>query len=382
MKNPLGIFETGSQSAITLLIAATLGSLLSPAFTIAAEVSNADRPLAGDWDLNPRQAWAVSAIDDEQFGRPAELRVMKDGTVFFHDFQQHISHILDRDGTFVASFAPQGEATGQVRRYQNCFIAGNEVVIGTPWALHFFTREGEFIESFPNNIFQRFPLAFPGGRTMLCAPGELNHVPDGKVRIERIDLTSGDESIFAEMSIVAGEEEGAGGPALVVRGLTPVVEGAFDPGSRRIYYGYTPDYRLHVAGTTGEQLFTFGLDREPATISAEQKRAHFEEVSFPEEHLDAIIGALPDRLASFRSVQTDSELIFVFPSISIEHKVDHHPVDIFSPDGRYLHRADVRLGDGLRFSPGNVVFAGGDLYIIAEDTEGRRAVARYEITLP
>lgn len=374
--------RTWPGSVITLLIALSLGSQSFSTFTTAAEVTNADRPLEGNWDLNPREAWEVGSIGNELLAMPAELRVMQDGRIVFRDFQQRVSHLLDRDGTVVASFARPGNEAGQVQRYLNCFIAGNEVVIGAPRALHVFTRDGEFVESFPNDLFQRFPMAFLDRRTMLSAPGELSHVAEGKARIQRIDLSSGDASIFAEIPVVAGKETGTGGPSLVVPGLTPVIAADFDPGSSRIYYGYTPDYRIYVADSAGKQLFTFRLDRERLAISPERKRAHFEKVNLPQEKLDAIVAGLPDRLASFRAVQADAGLIFVFPSTSLERKIDHQPIDIFSPDGQYIYRTDLRLGRGLRFNPGNVVFAGGELFIIQEDTEGHAAVARYEISLP
>ena len=77
-----------------------LCALLLPVASSATEIWNPDQPQEGEWDLAPRKIWEVDRVAGEAFGIPAELRVMKDGTCVFHDFQKHISHILDGAGGF------------------------------------------------------------------------------------------------------------------------------------------------------------------------------------------------------------------------------------------------------------------------------------------
>ncbi len=346
----------------------------------ASEVHNLDRPLKGDWDFSPRLVWSVDQAAGQAFARPGELRVLAGGTSVFHDFGTHVSHIFAPDGRHVCAFAAQGDQPGQVTHYVNCFIAGSEIVIGAPTDLHFYSQDGRFAGSAPNNLFARFPVAFLSGRVALVAPGSLSGLPGGVARIMRVDFSSGTETLFDELALAASD--GAGGPAVVVRGLTPTIEAAWDPDLERVYYGCSSDYTIRLARADGESLGVFSLERPRPSVDEAAKRAHAAESSLPAQHIDAIVAGLPDRLASFRRLWTGAGLVFVLPPTGLERDVIAQPVDIFSPDGRYLYRADLRLPGDVRFSPDAVAMAGSDLYALCKDARGRWSLGRFAISLP
>ena len=121
--------------------------------TVSAEVKNADKPLKGEWDFQLQKVWETDNVEGMAFKRPSELRATLDEVLCFHDFGHKMSCVFDRDGKFVRAFAKQGTGPGEVDRYINCFIAGDRIVVGTPGRLHFYSRQGNFIESFENNLF-------------------------------------------------------------------------------------------------------------------------------------------------------------------------------------------------------------------------------------
>lgn len=51
-------------------------------------------------------------------------------------------------------------------------------------------------------------------------------------------------------------------------------------------------------------------------------------------------------------------------------------------DGRYLHRAELRLPGGLRFSPDGVALVGSDLYALCLDGEGWWSLRRFAVEVP
>jgi hypothetical protein len=214
-----------------------LAALLLAGPARATEVRNADRPLIGAWDFAPRLLWSVDQVEGQPFQRPGELRVLPDGASVFRDFGPQVSHIFTPDGRHVCAFAPRGDQPGQVPHYLSCFVFGSEVAIGAPSDLHFFSPEGRFLESVPNNLFARFPVAVLGARVALFAPGDLRALPGGIARIVRVDLSTGKESLFDELKIAGSGGGGAGGPALVIHGLTPTIEAAYDRSTDRVYYG-------------------------------------------------------------------------------------------------------------------------------------------------
>ena len=122
------------------------------------------------WDFNPQKIWEIDKAGDEDFGRPGEPRIGAKGILYVHDFDKRLSYIFDPQGKLIKEFAHEGEDE-EVSRYINCFTFREYVVIGAMDKLHFYTSGGELIQSVPNNIFGRFPLAFFNKTEYLVAPG-------------------------------------------------------------------------------------------------------------------------------------------------------------------------------------------------------------------
>jgi hypothetical protein len=360
----------------------TLFAVLALALPVPPDpLRNADHPLLGSWDFSPRLVWSSDQAEGQDFGRPGELRVMEDGTCVFHDFNRQVSYIFGPKGEYLCRFAAAGTGPGQVPFYLNCFIAGNEIAIGAPAALYFFSREGRFLESFPNDLFARFPVAFLGPRRGLFAPGDLRGLPRGTANLLLVDFAAGTETTFAELP-VPGSEAPSGGPPVVVRGLTPTIEASLDRSSDRVYYGCSTDDLVHVARPDGAPLGSFSLERPRPAGDEAAKQAHFAQSRIPPDRLKAVLAGLPDRLASFRRLWAWKGLVLLLPPAGLEPLVATQPIDIFSADGRCLYRSELRLPDGLRFSPDDLNIAQSDLYAICHDGEGRTSLRRFSVALP
>jgi len=349
-----------------------------------AEVKNPDKPLKGEWNFNLQKLWEIDRVGDKPFGRPSETRISQDEMLYFHDFDHKVSYIFNPSGEFINSFAKQGEASGEVDRYINCFIAGDKVVIGTPNKLHFYTREGTFIKSFETNLFERFPLLFVSEDEFLYSPRVESNIAEDKVKIVRKNLKTGEEVGFDEFSMAKGEKNPQEGISLVILGLTPQIKVGFDPDSKRICYGRSDEYSIHVAELTGKRLFTFGLDRERKTVTEEDKWRHFEQTRLPKERIEKILPSLPNFLTYFMRIQVVKGFIFIFSTGSLDRRQEKLAVDVFSPEGKYLYRSYLKFGDD---SPSvthieKVAIKNTHLYALLESKEGRNSLAKYKIDLP
>lgn len=366
------------KNLIILFIALFMISLLS------AEVNNPDKPLRGEWDFNPQKIWEVNRVGDKLFERPSELRASPDEMLYLHDFDHKVSYIFNHSGEFINSFAKQGEQSGEVDRYLNCFIAGDRVVIGTPNKLHFYTREGMFIKSYENNLFERFPLLFVSEDGFLYSPRVGSNIAEDKVRIVRKNLKTGEEVGWDEFSIAKGKKSPEGGMALVILGLTPQIKVGFDPDSERIYYGRSDDYSIHVAELTGKRLFTFNLDRDRKAVTEKDKWRHFEQTRLPKERIEKILPSLPNFLTQYMRIQVVEGLVFIFSTESLDRRQEKLAVDIFSPEGKYLYRSYLKFRDD---SPSythveKVVIKNTHLYAVLENEEGRSSLVKYKINMP
>jgi hypothetical protein len=334
-------------------------------------------------DLNPRKLWEIRRAGDSALGKPAEPRVAADGTLYVRDFEYNVSHIFSASGEFLGSFARQGDERGEIPRYLNCFLVDGMVVIGTPTALHFFTRAGEFIRSAPNDLFRRFPLVFLNEHEFLCAPGALTGQPGEVAHISKVDLRTGAVEMFDELPLPGDPPTSAGGPSVVVIGLTPMIEMAYDATTQRLYYGRSDDYTIHVSDLTGRRVSTFGLDRPRGSVSIEEKREHLALLDLPEEHLAPIIASLPDKLTYYHQIRTHDGLIYVFAATGISRQAKTQKIDIFSANGDYLYRSQISIDDGRHIcgSADNVIMQGESLYVILEDDDGRRSIVKYQLDL-
>jgi hypothetical protein len=349
-----------------------------------ADVKNTDKQLKGEWNFRPQKVWEVDNVKDMPFERPSELRASQGEMLYFHDFDRGVSHVFNRDGKFINSFAQQGSGPGEVSRYLNCFIAGEKVVVGSPDKLLYFSEEGAFLESFPNNLFERFPLIFVSESEFLYFPQKMGQPQGETIKIVSLDLRSGQEKVRDEFSVSTGEKAGPGGPPVVVLGLTPQVKIEFDPLAQRLYYGRSDDYTIHVSETEGTRLFSFGLDRGRKTVTEEDKRKHFENSSIPKDRYEKILPALPDELTHFMRIRAVSGLIFVYSTESLERQQDKIAIDIFSSEGKYMYRAQLKFGDEspLYTHVEKVVIRGNHCYALLEDGSGKYTLAKYRISLP
>jgi hypothetical protein len=181
----------------------------------------------------------MQQVVGEKLLRPAEPRVADDGTLYVRDFERQVSYAISADGKTAIPFAAQGNETGQVPFYLNCFPAGECVAVCAPDKIYFFDKQSQLVKAAPNNLFVRFPLAFANENSFWVAPGALGDAPGPTATVTHVDLTAGKETNVHEFTRTEEESKPSGG-AMVV-GLTPQVLTAYDRKSGRVYFGKNSD---------------------------------------------------------------------------------------------------------------------------------------------
>ncbi|HUU44222.1 MAG TPA: hypothetical protein VM118_00705 [Acidobacteriota bacterium] len=340
-----------------------------------------DVSAAREWAFEMEKVWEIQQIGEDTLLRPAEPRVADDGTLYVHDFERHLSYIVDGDGRLVGTFAPRGSGEGEVPMYINCFPAGDYVAICAMDKLHFFTRQGEFVKAVPNNLFIRFPLAFKNENEFWVAPGALGDSPESLAVVTHVNLVSGEETNIHSFTLSDEENKPTGGGVVV--GLTPQAKMGFDRQSNRIYFGKNTDTLIYwLAGDGGNvESFSFTGARKP--VSEADKRNHFAKFDIPEEHLAPMIAALPDRMAYYNRIQVVDGLVYLFSAESLDHAQTGQVVNVYSPEGRHLYYGRIRVEEGWHISgPDNLQLTDGFIYAVQENAAGDKRVVKYSIALP
>ena len=335
-----------------------------------------------EWDFAAEKVWEISRIGGDELLRPAEPRIGDDGTLYFHDFERHLSYIVDAQGELIGTFAKRGDGEGEVPFYLNCFPAKDHVVVCGMESLHFFTGQGAFVKSIPNNPFARFPLAFKDGKEFWVAPGALGDVAEGPVAVTHVDLASGEETAVHEFERTDEEKKPTGGGVVV--GLTPQIKAGYDRQTGRVYFGKNTDSTIYwLAEDGGEvQSFTFGGQRGPVTEA--DKRSHFARFNVPEEALQRMIGVLPDKMAFYDRIQAEDGLVYLFSSKGIGHDLTQMDINMYSPDGRHRYSGRIEVEDGWHIAGGtnNLQLAHGSVFVVQEDNDGHKKIVKYRVKLP
>jgi len=339
-------------------------------------------PAPQEWAFKLEKVWEVRQIGEEQLLQPAEPRVADDGTLYYHDFQRHLSYIIGGDGKLAGTFAPQGSGEGEVPFYLNCFPAGDYVVICTPDKLHFFTKQGKFVKAVPNNPFIRFPLAFKNENEFWVAPGALGDAPGGLAQVTHVNLVSGKDTTIHEFPLSNEEKKPSGGAMIV--GLTPQIKMGFDRQSNRIYFGKNSDTVIYWRTADGSKVGSFSFSGTPRPVSEADKRNHFARFEIPEERVASMIGALPDRMAYYNRIQVIDGLVYVLSAESFGGTQTGQLVNVFAPDGRniYVGRIQVEEGWHIYSNPDNLQLADRSLYAVLENDSGSKKIVKYKIALP
>jgi hypothetical protein len=129
-------------------------------------------------------------------------------------------------------------------------------------------------------------------------------------------------------------------------------------------------------------LGAFRLERPRRPVDEAAKREHCADNGLPAEHVAAIVAALPGEFASFRQMWAGGGLVYVLPPAGLAREVAAQPIDIFSADGRYLYRAQLRLPGDERFSPDGVALVGSDLYALCANAQGQWSLRRFAAAVP
>jgi len=357
------------------------GWLLIPALIVSGQISLKDKPSKGEWRFNPEKIWEISKAGDDDFGRIAELLVTDDHHVCLRDFGKNISYLFDENGHFLKKFAPQGKEDGQLSFYLNRFRAGGKIVLAAPDKLHFFSQDGVFERAVGNNLFLRFPLYFISENEFIYAP-TLPQSPVNEKKLMVFDIGTGKERLLADFS----GTETKGGPAfqgsmIMIPSLTPQVRLACD--RDRMVFGRNDQYEVFVADRAGTVLSSFRLERKKLTVSPDDKRRQVADLRMPEDQKEKIVAQLPDEMTCFSHLDFLGGWIYVFAISGMRPQAGSQRIDIFSDKGEYVYRGEIEFGDRLEFASfANLVLKDGYAYVILENDQGRRTLAKYRIKLP
>jgi hypothetical protein len=364
-------------------------TLCLPLITIfsMAETVNPDKPLKGTWDFKPSKVWQIERAGEEVFALPFSLRVSEKDHVYIHDTRAEINYIFDQQGNFIRAFGKSGQGPGEITGQGPVFLTQDRVIITGGNGIHFFTGSGDYLRS-TKEAGMKLPVhAIINEDELISAPMTGFNTPEGRGKIHYLDLRTKTDRILAEFSAFEGGVGRSGDRIfdMLVIGLSPLMTIAYHEG--RIYWGMSSEYTIHISDLEGKLIDTFSVDRKKSRLSKRSKKQYFERPGLPADALDQIMSSLPNELTFFHRIEVHNGLIYVFvPELDMDvNRGKIKQIDIFSLQGKYLYRAEIKIEEGLRplFSPlGNTAIRGEHLYAVCEKEDDSIVLVKYKIAVP
>jgi hypothetical protein len=354
---------------------------------LSPEVKNRDKPAKGELDLNPVKVWQVDRVGEDVFGYPFTLRVGSEARIFIYDSKIGVNYILNPQGILMRRFAGSGQGPGEVVGQGRTFLVGDKVIIEGGNGLHYFTKEGDYLRTMRREGSFFPPHLFLNEEELIAAPLTGIHTPKGDGKILLQNLTQGSEKVLADFSSFRGGVGQSGEQTfdIIVIGLSPLLTIGRD--GQRIYWGMSDSYRIHVTDLDGNRIDSFSVDRKPTRISKRMKREYFKRQDLPSDALNQIIDSFSGSLSHFHRIESHNGFVFVFvPELDVEVQRGRiRQIDIFSPEGNYLYKAEIKLEKGLKplFSPlNNLIIQGHFMYSACEMEDDTVVIVKHRIDLP
>ncbi|MCP5046621.1 MAG: hypothetical protein GY940_05590, partial [bacterium] len=247
--------------------------------------------------------------------------------------------------------------------------------------IHYFSQDGNFIRSVPNAYFTHRPSLFLDENRFLTAPMLMMPGQKSEANIKIYNLETKEDKVVTGFSVFKGGTASKGGMriALVVGGLTPMMTLGYH--NNRLYFGMNDKYTINVSDISGKAVTRFSLDRDAKEVSLADKRQQFADDGgrTPKDMLEKIIRQLPDTETYFDAIQVHNGLVYVF--LSDLNRENIQKMDIFSMDGKYLYRSQLKVEDGYTIDSSPVI-KNGYLYLGLQDEEGEPSLNKYKIQLP
>lgn len=361
------------------------GLLLS--LGISAEVANPDQPAKGQWKTNQKLLWQTDSAGNDLIGSIQNVLLTQDDRVVILDSKESAVHVFSSDGTHQVRFGKRGEGPGEFKtlnRGRQVFSIGKQIIFYDVTRLQRFDIGGTFLgqTTIPGRLD---PVAFVDEDRFISAPATSDD-PKAEIAVELFDMKKNESKLITRFKpydkATASERSGrqAITVAIVISDITPLMTAAAN--QKHIVIGKSDRYRLSLLDLEGKELVSFSIpERKAKTVGTEYRENMKKRITgnAPVEMVQRIIDGLPNNASFFSGLQIlENDMILAF--VSDPDRNDGFSVDIFSPKGQFLYRADFRAPDGHTID--NYAINAKRLILATQDEDGIPTLSCYQISLP
>ena len=350
---------------------------------LGAIVVNEDQPAKGEYVFPLEPVWQADGAGDTPFGNVVSIPVSEAGWVYCRDLKNKEYYIFDKDGKFAGKFGTRGEGPGEVKNIggANVSVLGDKALIQDIDRIIFYTAEGKFIRSVPNNGSTRPAAVFLNEDEFISAPPRITGTSD-KARMKYVNLKTGQEKVITDFTLFKGGviQRDNVQAAAVIPTITPVM--VVGKHNDKLYFGKNDKYEIYITDLEGKEQGGFSLTRKRTTVTLKQKEDLLLKLIkglAPDDLARQLAKTLPDEETYFANIVSQNGLLYLYRSHFSPGR--QQQIDIFTSEGKYLYRGIVRVEEGLTIAAGPTI-QDNCIYMVLEDQAGETTLNKYKTVLP
>ncbi len=356
-------------------------------------VANEEMTASGEWDFAPQEVWRLGSLGALPLDLVGNIHVDDDGSLYLLDRGSGEVAVLGAGGNLLRSFGGHGD--GPLFQYPvKLFITPGYVHVLDMEAnrdrIKTYDKSGRYVNTFDveKGVSPRLFIDDETYAAVRSGSGILDW-PEH----ELLELISLKQSSGAVLMRFPAEDK------LILKVMVPmgryiIVEDDIDIFPRLIlhydngmlFLGRSDRYFIKKIDLKNGEQTAFSikgrggamLPQGYAVSLAARKKVAGKDMTG--ETKERFLAGFPDRQTCYTSITTDDQgLIYVFvPDITDFGKQE---IDIFSPAGKYIYHAVIRLPAKLqRVRP--FVFQGKYLFVLVKDEKGEHHLVKYKIRTP
>jgi hypothetical protein len=351
------------------------------------EVKNPNQPAKGEWDFSLVKDWEVDTLDKEVLSEVSQATEDENGQIYLVESKLNKVFILSSAGKLLNSFGKTGEGPGEFRFARNLFYSKEMIIIPEPSRIHYFDKKGEHIKSInlPGIQFPRLFLDEDRFLTVSDSALAEKKLSEGEIKIYSISKKT-NQTLVKLKTPEESMQVSSANTRIVLKIPGTAVDYVITESKPFLYYGVNNCYEIIKMDLQGNQLMKISLPgRKRGKNTEADKRSLFDHMKLqgskiPKEIADQMIRQIPDEAFFFDRLVVDKNgCLYVFiPKLGMKNA---YQLDIFSPEGKYIYRATLKLSDGYTFD--RVFYMkNGTLLTFVEDDAGENHLVKYHYQLP
>ncbi len=352
-------------------------------------VKNKDKPLKGEWDLALKEVWRIDRAGDTFMANVFNIRVDKNGMIYYLDTKYPKVFILNPDGTLFSSFGRRGEGPGEFRGPIGLHVTGKFLIVQDQGnELKVFNNNGDYKKMYKLGR-DVSPRTFVNMHQYITLRSDFDKIQTWET-LELIDLENNKGTVLATLAAETKVRASGQGP----QGRIRITTGGTYTSTRiiihlhknKLYFGRNDKYVITRMNLEGKEEMAFSIEgRKRKPVSLQYKKDRIAAIKLrggrmSKEMEKQLIDGYSDEFNYFTKITTDEKgMIYVY--VTDVENITGWYIDIFSPEGKYLYHSQIKLPPGLQ-KRGNFVLKQNHIYAYAEDEDGNAMIVKYKITKP